>query len=306
MRIRTCGKVAVLAVVVPTVLALGGCGGDTSAGSSSTSSSMTSTSATPTVERDEALAAAVPAKIRSRGALTVGINVPYEPNEFLDDSGKLVGFDVDLIGAIGTVLGLKPQFARSTFGALLAGVPKGRYDVAISSITDTAQREKAMDFVTYFNAGISWASTAGKVVDPDDACGKRVAVKRGTVAQRVDVAGRSKACIAKGRKAIVVVPVDDQDAVLETLTAGRADAMAADSPIVAYEVDKSNGALVLAPGVFLSQPYGIAVEKNSPLVEPVRGALQSLMDSGEYQRIAEKWGVDNGTIPTAIINGAHE
>lgn len=300
-------KIAVLALAVSSALTVGACGSDPAdTVSSSAPSSTAATSVPPTVERDDALAATVPEAIRSTGTLTVGINVPYEPNEFLDGSGKLVGFDVDLMDAIGTVLGLKPQFQRRTFAALLAGVPKGRYDLAISSITDTAQREKVMDFVTYFNAGVSWASRAGNVVDPDDACGKRVAVKRGTVAQRVDVAGRSKACVAGGRKAIIVVPAEDQDAAVETLVAGKADALAADSPIVAYEVDRSNGALVLAPGVFLSQPYGIAFEKNSPLIEPVRGALQSLMDSGAYQRIAEKWGVDNGTVPTAIINGAGE
>lgn len=132
-----------------------------------------------------------------------------------------------------------------------------------------------------------------------------MAVKTGTVADRVDVDARSRSCVANGRKAIVVVRAADQDEVRTILLSGRADAMAADSPIAAYQVKESDGALVLAPGVFLSQPYGIAFAKNSKLVEPVRAAVQSLMDSGQYLRIAQKWGVDNGTIPSAVVNGAY-
>lgn len=262
-------------------------------------------SVTPTVERDDSIAALVPATVRKTGKIRVAVNVPYEPNEFLDRSGKLVGFDIDLMNAIGTVMGVRPEYVRVGFPTLITQTPKGRYDAAISSLTDNLDREQTMDFVTYFSAGVSWASKASNPVDPDDACGKRVVVKNGTVAQRVDVTSRSRKCTTTGRKPIVVVPVDDQDAVAPTLTAGKADAMAADSPIVAYEVKNSKGELTLAPGVFYSQPYGIAFKKGSSLVEPVRAALQSLMDSGEYERIAQTWGITNGTIPSAVVNGAY-
>ncbi|MFW0791568.1 ABC transporter substrate-binding protein [Gordonia sp. CPCC 205333] len=296
-------KVSVAVSAFALAAMLGGCGGDHTTPQSNPPSS--GTPLLPSVERDNAIADQVPAKIRSTGKMTVGINVPYEPNEFVDRTGTLVGFDVDLMNSIGTVLGVVPDFRRSKFAALITDIPKGRYDLAISSITDNSRREKSMDFVTYFNAGVSWASRAGDLVDPSEACGKRVVVKAGTVADRVDVSARSDACKAQGRKEIVVIGVGDQDEVTRTLLSGKADAMAADSPLVAYQVKQSSGQLVLAPGVFLSQPYGIAFEKGSALVEPVRAALQSLMDSGEYQRIARKWGVENGTIPSALINGAY-
>lgn len=301
-KLRT--SAAVLAVV-GMAFGVAGCGSSGDPVVESSTKSSTSTPATTTIARDDALASLLPEALRTSGTMTVGTNVPYEPNEFLDRSGRLVGFDIDLMNAVGQVLGVRPDYQRMAFASMLDKVSDGGVDAAISSITDTSEREKSMDFVTYFNSGVSWASRTNDQVTPGDACGKRVVVKAGTVADRVDVAARSKACTSKGDKLITVVRVADQDAVAPTLQAGKADAMAADYEVTAYEVKKAGGALTLAPGVFLSQPYGIALKKGSPLVEPIRGAVQSLMDSGDYQRIADKWGVGAGTIPGALVNGSY-
>ena len=59
-----------------------------------------------------------------------------------------------------------------------------------------------------------------------------------------------------------------------------------------------------AGDVFDSAPYGWPVQKNSPLGEALRQALEHVMDSGEYRAIANMWGVERGMIDRPAINGA--
>src|SRR6185436_5466060 len=120
--------------------------------------------------------AKVPADLKDRGVIEVGISPGAAPSEFKNSAGDIIGLDPDLFTAIGAVLGLKVNYVDSKFDNIIPGVLGGKYDVGVSAFTDTFEREKTLDFVTYFNAGSAWATLAGKPVDPTDACGKSVAV----------------------------------------------------------------------------------------------------------------------------------
>ena len=101
----------------------------------------------------------------------------YAPNEFKDPNGKIVGFDVDLMNAIAGTLGLTPEYREETdFAKIIPAIQGGTYNVGMSSFTDSREREQQVDFVTYFSAGILWAQRAGDPIDPNNACGKKVAV----------------------------------------------------------------------------------------------------------------------------------
>ena len=97
----------------------------------------------------------MPEDIKSSGKLIVGVNVPYTPNEFKDSSGKIVGFDVDLMDAIATTLGLTAEYREADFDKIIPAIQAGTYNVGMSSFTDTKEREQTVDFVTYFSAGIA-------------------------------------------------------------------------------------------------------------------------------------------------------
>ncbi len=103
----------------------------------------------------------------------------------------------------------------------------------MSSFTDNKEREKTVDFVDYFSAGIQWASPAGKTVDPDNACGLKVAVQTTTTEDTDDVPAKSKACTAAGKTAINKLKFDSQDDATNAVVLGQADACRADSPITA-------------------------------------------------------------------------
>ena len=77
-------------------------------------------------------------------------------------SGKIVGFDVDLMNAIAATLGLTPEYREADFAKIIPSIQGGTFNVGMSSFTDTKEREETVDFVTYFSAGSLWAQRHGR------------------------------------------------------------------------------------------------------------------------------------------------
>ncbi|WP_244882797.1 transporter substrate-binding domain-containing protein [Gordonia desulfuricans] len=310
-RLSAAGLAVLLAVAVA------GCssgGDDTSAGSSVTSGTVTSASGTSTsasggesttATRDDALAARVPEPIRSRGALIVGTAVPFAPGEF-EKNGTVVGFDVDVIGEAATILGLRTDIRTTGFPSILPGVHDGTFDVGARLIFDTRPREEQVDMVTYFSGGTQWMQRAGSDVDPENSCGLRVAAETGTVQADTELPAKSSACETIGDQPIDVVGFDTLDQAVTALRDGAVDAISADSPVVAYAVARSSGALSVAGTPFDTEPYAFLVAKGSALAQPLRDAVQELLDSGRLSAIAHRWGLQDGLIATSTINGATE
>ncbi|HEY6747414.1 MAG TPA: ABC transporter substrate-binding protein [Mycobacteriales bacterium] len=291
-----------VAAAVATALAAAGCANneDSDSGTAAQpSGSASSTFSIDSIQKDDALAGQVDSKISSDGKLVVGTDPTYEPSEF-KQGGKIVGFDVDLGTAIAKKLGLTAQFQESKFDAILPALGT-RYELGMSSFTDNPAREKVVDFVTYYNAGTQWASKdAG--FDPDNACGKKVAVQTGTVQDTDDLPARQKKCAGKP---IQVQRYDAQDEATNSVVLGKADAVLADSPVMAGAVKKVGGGLQLVGDVYDAAPYGIAIPKNAGTTkDAVLGAVKALVSDGTYKAILDKWGVASGAITDPVINGA--
>jgi polar amino acid transport system substrate-binding protein len=292
--------VAAGALVLTGALALSACGdSDDSGGSNDSGASNTSV--------DSKLAAMVPAAIKSDGKISIGTDASYPPNESVDPATqKIVGWDVDLFNAVAAKLGLKTQYSNAGFDTIIPGVQSGKYEAGVSSFTDTKEREGAVDFVTYYSAGTSWAALKGnpKGVNPDDACGKSIGVQQGTV-QVDDLKARSKKCTDAGKPAIKPVVRKQQTEVNNDLVAGKVDGMAADSPIVGDAVKKTGGKLEILGQVYDTAPYGFAISKNSgQFKEAVQGALKALIADGTYKKILTDAGVESGAITEPAINAA--
>jgi polar amino acid transport system substrate-binding protein len=284
-------------------LTLSGCAKNTETGSG-TGTGATATSIAVKPDKVEAIAATVPEDIRTSGKLIVGVNIPYTPNEFKDADGKIVGFDVDLMNAVAGVLGLTAEYKESDFAKIIPAIDGGTYNVGMSSFTDTKEREKQVDFVTYFSAGSLWAQRPGEAVDPENACGKKVAVQATTIQETDELPAKSKACADAGKPEIKILKFDGQDAVTNAVVLGQADAMSADSPVTAYAIRQSNGKLEGAGAIFDSAPYGWPVKKGSPLAQSLLKALEHLIETGDYKTVAANWGVESGMIDKPVINGA--
>jgi polar amino acid transport system substrate-binding protein len=283
------------------VIALAGCG------SSSTSSTSVTVVKTSSGSESAAVASQVPGAVKSKGTLTVATEAQYAPNEFIAPDGHtVIGMDADLMHALGAVMGLKVNLVNSNFETIIPGLAAGRYDIGASSFTDTKEREKTVDFVDYFNAGISFyaKSTANPGVNElADLCGKTVAVEKGTVEQE-EAEAQSKKCSKEGKQAVTVLSFPGQNAVNLAVSSGRAELGMADSPVVAYQIKQSNGAFKLVGKTYAFAPYGLAIPKSSGMTTPVLAALKVLIANGEYHAILAKWGLEEGAITTPTINGA--
>ncbi|QXJ24664.1 ABC transporter substrate-binding protein [Actinomadura graeca] len=283
------------ALALTGVLALSACGDGDDSGSS-----------VPKASADAKLAAMVPASIKSDGKISIGTDASYPPNESVDPgSQKIVGWDVDLFDAIAAKLGLKTEYHNAGFDTIIPGVQSGKYEAGVSSFTDNKEREKVVDFVSYYTAGTAWATLKGnpKGVNPDDACGKSIGVQQGTV-QVDDLKARSKKCADAGKPPVKPVVRKQQTEVNNDLVAGKVDAMAADSPIVGGAVKKT-GKLEIIGQVYDTAPYGYAFGKSSgQLRDAVLAALKALMADGTYKKILEENGVESGAITDPAVNAA--
>ena len=303
-----CIKIRTLAVALLAVTVAGcGAGGDGSSGGGGAQTGGASTNPAPAVQKDAALAALVPPDIASDGKIVVGADASYAPNEFVDTDGTtIIGMDVDLGKAIGQKLGLEVEFQNSAFDGILPGIASKKYELGMSSFTDNAEREKVVDMVTYFSAGTKMAVPKGNPdgLKLDVLCGKTVAAQRGTV-QVDDLTARSDTCTKAGKPAINISQFQAQTDVTLALTAKRAQAMLADSPVVDYAVAKTNGQLEAVGDAYDTAPYGIAVPKgDGKYAQAIQGAVQALMTDGTYKAILDKWSVSGGAITTSKINGA--
>jgi len=290
---------------VAAIAGLAACGSGSSGGSA-TSSSAVGASPSASSSVDASLAAMLPDAIKSKGVLTIGTDSTYAPSEFLDADGKTVkGFDVDLFNAVAAKLGLKTQWVSAPFDNIIPGVVEaGKYDIGVSSFTINPDRLKQADMVSYFSAGTQWAVPSGNPakLTVDDACGKKVAVQKGTV-QADDVAARSKKCTGAGKSAITIDIYQGQDMATAAVVSGKDDAMLADSPVIAYAVKQTSGKLELLGDIYDSAPYGYVVKKGQgQFSQALVGALKAVQTDGSYQKALDAWGVAQGAVTTFAVN----
>jgi polar amino acid transport system substrate-binding protein len=294
-----------LAILALVALAAG-CGGSGKKSSSTTTAAATATAITPAV--DSTVAREVPAATKSKGTLIVAADPHYAPDEFLGSSGRTVeGMDPDLAKALARVMGLKVKVVKASLSTIIPGLSSGKYDLGMSSFTDTRRREKTVDFVTYFEAGTSfYVNTSGGLVIQNgltDLCGHSVAVGRGTT-EASDATSQSVRCKAAGKAGIKVLVYPDQTAATVGVARGRGAVGMADLPVAAFLVVNSKGQFKLTGTPYNVAPYGIAIPKGSGMAKPVLDALKVLMANGKYKAILSRWYILSGAISKPQINGA--
>jgi polar amino acid transport system substrate-binding protein len=291
-------RLLALSLSLGLALALAACGSGTGSGGT------TATTAAPSV--DQALAAKVPAEIKSDGKILIGTDSSYAPSEFLASDGKtVIGFDVDLFNAAAAKLGLTTEWRSAVFDAIIPAVQSGKYEVGVSSFTINNERKQQVNMVSYFSAGTQWGTKKGNPsgVQPDNACGKKIAVQTNTVQDTEDLPKRQTECKSAGKPAITIDRYQRQDQATASVVSGKDDAMLADSPVVAYAVKQTNGQLELLGDIYDSAPYGYVVKKDqTEFAQAIAGAVSALISDGTYKRILTKWGVEAGAITNPAVN----
>ncbi len=158
--------------------------------------------------------------------------------------------------------------------------------------------------VSYYSAGTQWSTKKGNPsnVDPDDACGLRIAVQKATV-QVDDVTARSEKCESEGKEPITIDQYEGQDEATSAVVSGKDDAGLADSPVMAYAVQQTNGQLELLGDIYDSAPYGYVVKKDqTEFAQAIADAVSALIEDGTYEQVLTKWGLEDGAIDDPTVN----
>jgi len=204
------------------------------------------------------------------------------------------------------VMGLKADVVNATFDTIIPGLSSGKYDMGASSMTDNKEREKTVNFVTYFQAGESFYTKAQggtSVATIADICGKTISVEKGTTEQ-ADAEAQGKKCKSAGKPGVNVLVFPDQNGANLAVSSGRAQLGFADTPVAAYQVKQSGGQFKLVGSAYANAPYGFPFAKTSQLDTAVLAALKVLMKNGTYTEILKKWGLTGQAITSPKINGA--
>ncbi len=293
------GRGTLLALVACLALLLAACGGGGDEGSSSGSGAGGLTE----------LGQQLPSAIQQSKEIKVGSDIAYAPVEFYKEGTQEVqGIDLDLAQAMGQKLGVKFTFANTTFDGIIPALKASRFDIIMSAMSDTPERQKEVDFIDYFKAGTSILVKKGNpqgIKSLDDLCGKTIALQKGTT--QVDVANEQQGkCTSAGKAKINILTYDkDTDAQLQLRT-GRSVADMNDFPVAAYAaatVGGGNDFEVVGEQIGAG-PYGIGVRKtDTQLRDALQEALKAIVADGAYAQVLQKWNVSQGALTTAAING---
>ena len=211
--------------------------------------------------------------------VTVATSPDFPPFESLDGS-EVVGIEVDILQAITGKLGLEMQLEQMDFESVIPGVQAGKFDIGMSGITITADRQKNCDFTQpYFLASQAIVVTP----DSDITCkadleGKTISVQTGTTAEEY--------CMENGYEVLAFAANNDAAA---ALTSGKAAAWVVDNEVgVALAAQQG---LVVLDEAMTSEPYAFAFAKDSALTAQFDEALGELLADGTVAAIFEKYGV---------------
>lgn len=264
----------IVGVMLGLSLLITACGG----GSTSTNSATPSSVAAPT-------------DLITSGTLTVGSDTTYPPQEFVDTTtGQATGFDIDLISAMATHMGLKVVIKTASFNTIIDDLSAKRYDTAISALTINDERKKKADFVPYFNAGESLLVPKGnpqKLKVVNDLCGKAVGVQDGTVELDDLNAANKAACKANPIKLTVL---KDQTDVIQLLVNKRVVATYQDSPVSDYYIKQNPGQFEIGGSIVNAAAEGIAVRKgDTSMLNALQAAFNKVKADGTYDSLFAKW-----------------
>ena len=222
-------------------------------------------------------------QIQQRGVLRIGTAGTYSPNSYHDESGELVGFDVEVARGVAEQLGVKAEFVEAEWDSLFASMDSGRIDTVINEVEYSEERAEKYDFsdpYTYVHGALLVAADHPEIAGFDDLKGKRSAQNMTSSWGRMAESYGAE-----------VVSVDTLTQCVELLTSGRADAtLNAETAFYDYLKQHPEAPVTIVAMTDSTTSSLIPVKKNnSELVEAINNALQAMRDSGELARFSEKY-----------------
>ncbi len=276
---------------------------------SASTSTASCTIAGKQVEPVAVISAQLPVSIASSKQLTIATAGDGPPYTYTDGKGTLVGLEIDLGRAIGCTLGLKTEFKTVSFQGILTGIQANRYNMGMSTISDTTEREKVMNFVSYQTEGTALIVAKGNphnIKALADACGLRVALTQGGITQQL-VEKQNALCSKK----MTVSPLPAAAAGYLAVRSGRADVFLDTFGTAVFTSDNAisdgNGLEVVPAKRYGVGYQAIALPKTDDgdkLTQVVANAVDHLIETGVYGALYEQRGLTQNELPHVAINDA--
>jgi polar amino acid transport system substrate-binding protein len=218
------------------------------------------------------------------GKLTTCTHLPYEPFQFREGD-KTVGFDVDLVDLVAKDLGLTQTIVDTPFEGIQSGedMNTNKCDVAAAGMTITDTRKQNFDFSDpYFDAEQALLVKKGAgVKDLSALKGKKVGAQASTT-------GKDYLDSNAAANGYTVIEFEDLALELTAVQTGQVDAAINDNGVL-YDYAKKNADVEVTTEFATGEKYGIGAKKGSPLIAKINATLKKAKDSGEYDKIYEKW-----------------
>jgi len=215
------------------------------------------------------------------GVLLIGSDIPYVPFEY-GDPPNYKGFDMDLMREVTKRLGVKMQVQKTPFDTIFRDLAQGRFDMVVSSVTITPERDKIVDFsLPYFDANQSLMVKKGSGIHSlGDLKGKRVGVQIGGTGEHYvdtklpDVTKRTYDVIGD---------------TFNALAAGQVDGVVNDFPSSKF-AERQYSTLEVVKTIPTDEKYGLVFPQSSdPLRQRVNTILRELKRDGTLDRMYQKW-----------------
>jgi len=217
--------------------------------------------------------------------LKVGTEGGYPPYNFMDDSGKLAGYDVDVSTELCKRISYDCQFVTNDWDSIIPNLLAGNYDAIVDDMTITDEREKTIDFTEpYFPPDPSrYLSKAGKTVDYTALKGLKIGAQTATIqADYLD---------SKLKADNTILKYDTQDQELADLNAGNIDLVLIDGSVAVETAAGSNGALKSdGPDIPIGIGAGIGLRKSdTELKGKLNTALEAMKKDGSLDALIKKY-----------------
>jgi polar amino acid transport system substrate-binding protein len=241
-----------------------------------------------------------PAKVAPPAILqadTLKICAPNDgtpPSVYHDETGALVGSEVDLGKSIAANLGLKPQFVESAFAAVIPTLQAKQCDVIMAQLYIKPEREKVVDFVPYVWSGTGIAVSKehpATITGLDDSlCGKKVIVAVATTAESLSQEQSDK-CTGAGKQGVDISRNSHADVAIQQVQNGQVDAYLDTAESLGYYATKTGAQIQMAGQPFGTIKIGAATLKgNTVLHNAIQDAMNQLEADGSYDKILAQWG----------------
>lgn len=272
-----------LCISLVTILTAGLLVGCAKKNDTSSNSSSSGTDIISSIKKSDTIAKTLPDNIKTAGKITIGVDDSYPPMEYRDDQNKLIGFDVDFGAAIGQKLGIKIEWVPTAWDGIFNALQAKKFDMILSSLSDTADREKEMLFTKPYVQGgpiIVTTKANSSIKTSDDFKGKVIGVQLGSTAED---AVKEFTSIKETRK------YDKITEALQDLANGRLDAVVADDQVGRYYAALSPDKFVTT-GKLHDEPFGIGFRlADTGLRDSVQAAIDELKSEGTLSKISQKW-----------------